>query len=264
MMVIPWSRKLRMPSDLLLSLILIASTATVNVFATAISPLIQDGLLNVAPTTCPVVQDGYTYSTFPWTHNPTCVDATLPAYPSYDNKHFNVEQTFCTYTNAHFNNRRGISFVVTPEVAASISYETFDLAIGGLDSSFGESMGMWEVGDAGGKGKGFFATRDIAGIFAGESFIVETPAIFISKQLLETLSSFQAELLLGRAVEQLPERIMRQVQALAKSRGGSEVVDIVKTNGVPVTWPWVDDVPELLVVMPEVAVSATLGEMLQV
>jgi hypothetical protein len=250
----PWSRKRLLPVDPVLSFLLIASIGTVKVFATAISPLVYDGLLNVAPTTCPVAQDGYSFNTFPWTHDPTCVDVNLGAH---DSKGRITHHTFCAYTNANYNNGRGISFVVSPEVAASISYETFDMAVGGLDGSIGENMGIWEVRDTERKGKGLFARRDIAGIFAGESFIVETPALFVSRQLLEMPSTLRHELVLSRAIEQLPERTKLQVQALAKTRDRPEAVDIVMTNGIPVKWPWVDEVPELLVVMPEAGVSAT-------
>jgi hypothetical protein len=45
------------------------------------------------------------------------------------------------------------------------------------------------------------------------------------------------------------------VKDLARSWGGSEALDIVKTNGVDVQWPWVDEVSQLLAVTPEVAVS---------
>ena len=31
--------------------------------------------------------------------------------------------------------------------------------------------------------------------------------------------------------------------------------DMVTTNGISVKWPWVDEIPELLAVIPEVAVS---------
>jgi hypothetical protein len=42
-------------------------------------------------------------------------------------------QTFCTYTNADYNNGRGVSLVVTPEVAASVTMETFGMSIGGME-----------------------------------------------------------------------------------------------------------------------------------
>jgi hypothetical protein len=241
-----------LPVDIVLSALLFLSTSTAELFAIAVSPAVQDGLINKASTTCPVAQDGYTYNTFPWTHSPTCVNVVLPAA---DGAGLGVHQTFCAYSNANYNGGRGISFVVSPEVAASITFESFGMAVGGLEGQIGEEMGMWEVKDTEDRGKGLFARKDLAAIFAGESVIIKTPALFVSRQLLETPSTGRRELVLSRALEQLPEKTRKMVKDLARSWGGSEALDIVKTNGVDVQWPWVDEVPQLLAVTPEVAVS---------
>jgi hypothetical protein len=248
-----WRR--RLPVDLVLSAFLFSSTTTAELFQSAISPVVQDGLINAAPSTCPVAQDGYTYNTFPWTHNPTCANVVLPAEEGTG-----VHQTFCAYTNVNYNNGRGISFVVSPEVAASVTFETFGMAVGGLEGQIGEEMGMWEVKDTNNKGKGSFARTDIGAIFAGESFIIKSPVLFVSKQLLDTPSTTRRELVLGLAVEQLPGRTRNLVKGLAKSWGGSEAHDIVKTNGIEVQWPWVDEVPQLLSITPEVAVSCKIWD----
>jgi len=249
------SQRWRMlPVDLVLSAFFFSGTATAELFYTAISPVVQDGLVNVAPSICPVAQDGYTYNTFPWTYNPTCVNVVLP---NEEEEGLGVHQTFCAYTNADYNNGRGVSFVVSPEVAASITTETFGMAIGGAEGEIGEEMGMWEVKDTKDRGKGLFAKKDIGAIFAGESLIIKTPVLFISKQLLATPSTTRRELVLSRAVEQLPAKTKKTVKSLAKSWGGTEAFDVVKTNGIAIKWPWVDEVPLLLAVTPEVAVSLT-------
>jgi hypothetical protein len=247
-----WARPGLLPSDLVLSALLFSSATMAELFQTAISPAVQDGLINAAPTTCPVAQDGYTYNTFPWTHNPTCVNAVLPREHE---KGFGIHQLFCAYTNVNYNNGRGISFVVSPEIAASVTFETFGMAVGGLDGEIAEDMGMWEVKSTKDRGKGLFAKTDIAAVFAGESLIITSPVLFVSKQILEIQSTTQKALVLSTAVEQLPERTRNIVKDLAKSWGESEAVDIVKTNGVEIKWPWVDEVPQLLTVTPEVAVS---------
>jgi hypothetical protein len=248
------SRRGLLPVDVVLSALLFSSTATAELFYTAISHSIHDGLINKAPTTCPVAQDGYTYNTFPWTHYPTCVNVVLPRK---EEEGLGVHQTFCTYTNANYNNGRGISVVVSPDVAASITFESFGMAVGGLEGQIGEEMGMWEVKNTENRGKGLFAKKDIAAIFAGESLIIKTPVLFVAKQLLQTPSTTRRELVLNRAIEQLPERTKKTVKGLAKSWGGSEAFDLVKTNGVEIKWPWVNEVPQLLAVTPEVAVSPT-------
>jgi hypothetical protein len=222
-------------------------------FYTARSPAVQDGFINKPSTTCPVAQDGYTSDTFPWTHDPTCVDVVLPSKAD-EEKRQDVHQTFCAYTNANYNNGRGISFVVSPEVAASVTMETFGMSIGGMEGQVGEEMGMWEVKNAGEKGKGLFAKKDIAGIFPGESLIVQTPVLFVARQMLEVPEMPRPHPVLKQAVEQLPKNTREMVKKLDINVDGT-VEDVVMTNGIGMKWPWVDELPELLAVIPEAAVS---------
>ncbi|KAL5115573.1 hypothetical protein ACEQ8H_006549 [Pleosporales sp. CAS-2024a] len=162
-----------------------------------------------------------------------------------------VRQTFCAYTNVDYNNGRGISLVVTPETAASFTYETFGMAIGGLEGQVGEEMGMWAVNSTKNMGKGLFAKQDIGGIFAGESIIVKTPVFFVARQLLETEFTERSEFVWSGAMVQLPGPTKKMIEILARSWGGSEAFDLTKTNAVEVKWPWVDDVPVLLALTPE-------------
>jgi hypothetical protein len=181
------------------------------------------------------------------------VDVVLPSKAD-EEKRQDVHQTFCAYTNANYNNGRGISFVVSPEVAASVTMETFGMSIGGMEGQVGEEMGMWEVKNAGEKGKGLFAKKDIAGIFPGESLIVQTPVLFVARQLLEVPEMPRPHPVLKQAVEQLPEKTREMVKKLDVNVDGT-LEDIVMTNGIGVKWPWVDELPELLAVVPEAAVS---------
>lgn len=237
-----------------ISALAVASTAKAELFYTAQSPAVQDGFINKAPTTCPVVQDGYTINTFPWTHNPTCVDVNVP---TEEGTGVGAHQTFCAYTNTDYNHGRGISLVVSPEVAASVTMETFGMSIGGMEGQVGEEMGMWQVKEAGVKGKGLFARNDVGAIFAGENVILQTPVLFVTKDLLDTPSVLGKQLVLEKAVEQLPKKTRETVKKLDVNVDGS-FEDMVTTNGIGVKWPWVDEVPELLAVVPEVAVSSIL------
>lgn len=210
------------------------------------SAAIQDGLVNKPAAMCPVSYGGIEASnTFPWTHSPTCVDVTRDE----------VRKRYCAYTNAGYNNGRGISFVVSPEVAASVTMEAFGMGIGGMEGQIGQEMGMWEVRDAGVKGKGLFAKKDIGAIFAGESLIVQTPVLLVEKDALGASNVAETQLVLKKAVEQLPEKSRTLVRELSWNQYGS-VDDIVTTNGIGVKWPWVDEMPELLSVTPEVAVRS--------
>jgi hypothetical protein len=237
------------------SALLLSSTATADLFPTAVSPVIQHGLVKKASITCPVAQDGYTYDTFPWTQEPICVDAVREV--GEGNATTAQHQTFCAYTNTDYNNGRGVSFVVTPEVAASVTFETFGMAVGGLEGQIGEEMGIWEVDETKDRGLGLFAKKDIGAIFAGESLITKTPVLFVQKELLETEFTEQSELVWSTAMVQLPRETKEMISKLARSWGGAEAFDITMTNAQEVTWPWVDDVPKLLAITPEVAVSLT-------
>ncbi|KAH9877817.1 hypothetical protein J1614_003034 [Plenodomus biglobosus] len=220
-----------------------------EVFYTATSPAIQDGFLNTPPAMCSIAQDGYTTNTFPWTHNPTCVNVTLP---NPDDTSLGIHQTLCAYTNRNYNAGRGISFVVSPEVAATFTNEAFGVALGGLEGQIGDELGMWEVKETEEKGKGLFAKRDVAMLFAGESLIVKTPALLVSRDLLATDMVSEKELVLTAAVEQLPSATREAVKALDSSTG-TLLGNLVHNNGIRIKWPWVDKVPELVAVVPEIA-----------
>lgn len=244
-----WSGRCRFSTNLIL-LALLSSSTTAEPFYTALSPAIRDGFLNKSPTICPIAQDGYTSNTFPWTHVPTCVDITIPHPNGID---VGSTQTFCTYTNAEYNGARGISLVVTPEVAVSITSETFGMAVGGLEGQIGEELGMFEVKDTETRGKGLFAREDIAAIFAGESLIIRTPALLISKDLINTSPSTEKQLVLSTAVGQLPSSTRYAIEKLGTN--SQSLGERLKSNGIIMKWPWVDEGPHLIAVTPEAAVS---------
>ncbi|EFQ89467.1 hypothetical protein CFE70_003182 [Pyrenophora teres f. teres 0-1] len=244
-----WSQRRQRPLHFAISAFALASTVKAELFYTARSLAVQDGFINKAPTICPVAQDGYTIDTFPWTHYPTCVDVALSGE---EETGLDVRQTFCAYTNADYNNGRGISFVVSPEVAATVTMETFVMSIGGMEGQVSEEMGMWEVKEAGVKGKGLFVRKDVGAIFAGESVIMQTPVLFVTKELLGTSSISEKRHVLEKAVEQLPTKTRETVKKLDVNVDGS-FEDMVTTNGISVKWPWVDEVPELQAIIPEAA-----------
>ncbi|KAF2251968.1 SET domain-containing protein [Trematosphaeria pertusa] len=207
-----------LPPSLLVPLLL--ATRATALFETGSSPAIQDPLVNPPPTTCPVLQDGITSNTFPWTHNPTCVTAVLPS--TGDHGHLGVHQDFCVYTNTNFNSGRGISLVTTPEVAAELMSETY--------SPFFEevaSESSWEMKETASKGMGLFAKRNIK---AGETLILKSPALFIARDALDTPSRSRRRLLIETAVKQLPEKTRELVMVLSRRGGQSEYEDIIHTN----------------------------------
>lgn len=227
---------------LLLGLSLYTQLASVTsaLFATGSSSAIQDPFVNPPRSVCPVAQDGTTSNTFPWTHNPTCINLVLS---SSDGAGRGVHQDYCVYTNVVFASGRGISLVTTPEIAASLTAETFQPY---LETEFEVPYEAKETED---RGIGLFASKDIK---AGETLIKKAPALFVAKDVLASPSKTRRSLLLGTSVKQLPEKTRREFMGLVKSMGGEEVEDRVLTNGFGVkVW----DGTSHLVVVPEAAVS---------
>jgi hypothetical protein len=235
-----------------LATLLLVTQATA-LFQTGTSPAIQDPLINPPSTSCPVVQDGATTNTFPWTHSPICAEIIVPS-PESD-AHQGMQRNFCVYTNALFNNGRGLSLITTPEVAAELTAEVFS-------PYFDESPNYnlpWEMKEATGKGKGLFATRPIT---AGDTLILKSPVLFVSREMMATPSRQHRSVLLRTAVSQLPEESRKLVMELSSGGRGGEgdvgdvaeelIADLVGVNAVRVKG-W--DGTGLLAVVPEAAVS---------
>jgi hypothetical protein len=240
----------------LLPTLLLATYATA-LFQTGSSPAVHDPLTKPLPTTCPVVQDGATTNTFPWTHNPICVKAVVPLPEG--NGHQGTHFHFCVYTNTVFNSGRGLSLITTPESAAELTADVFSPY---FDDTLNVDS-LWEMKDVKGKGKGLFATRPIT---AGTTLIFKSPVLFVSKEALAISSRQHRSLLLRTAVNQLPEESRRLVMELSiGGRGGERDVgdvteeligDLVGVNAVRVKiW----DGTSHLAVVPEAAVSTDLS-----
>lgn len=140
-----------------------------------------------------------------------------------------------------------MSLVTTPEVAAELTKDVFSHYETEL---LGEVA--WTQKEVEGKGQGLFATR---GIEAGETLILKSPVLFVSKEALTTPSRHRRHVLLETAVEQLPERTREMVMRLSR-RGGEEDVleDLINVNSVRVkVWEGTSH----LVVVPEAAVSSS-------
>ncbi|KAF1970659.1 SET domain-containing protein [Bimuria novae-zelandiae CBS 107.79] len=186
------------------------------------SPQIQAVFLNPPPRECPVLQDGSTTNTFPWTHPPTCLSLIRPSSPG---SHTGKAHTYCVYTNTAFNNGRGISIVTSPETAAELSYEVWESGVGGRGHSKSEEQ--WEVKETEGKGFGLFAKRDID---PGETLILQTPVLLVSREVLDSVSHSRRRTLLEKAVTQLPPTTRELVMSLSRRGGDSVIEDIINVN----------------------------------
>lgn len=172
---------------------------------------------------CPRIADGFTSTSFPWTHAPTCLDA----FPS---ENATTKQTFCVYTSARFAGDRGISFVTTPEVATAYLLESFS-----HEDQEDRGDEVWEVKEAGkGKGKGVFIKLDWRRVDEGDSVMMKHPVLIVSKEVLHPKAREERHRLLELAVKQLSELTRDRVMGLAKSRGGHELDDLLQTNAMSI------------------------------
>jgi hypothetical protein len=172
-------------------------------------------ILELSPNQeCPVTVDGLTSTSFPWTHQPTCLEVELSGSSS--------QETFCVYTSSRFANGRGISFITTPEVATAYLLESFS-------NEDQEDRGRlpYEARESGDRGIGLFATRKLR---AGEALTAKHPVLLVARELLYNVTREQRQRLLEISIKQLPQKTTDLVMGLAKSRGGNVYDDIVQTN----------------------------------
>lgn len=169
--------------------------------------------------TCPVFTDGLTSTSFPWTHNPTC----LNAHTSDSSGGWKIE-TFCVYTNSRFANNRGISLITTPEVATEFVLESFS-----HEDNEDRGQEVYEARETPDRGIGLFSKRTIK---AGESIVVKHPVLIINRDVLVEELEYARLRLLDLAVRQLPVQTVKALKALAKSRGTREWDDLVQTNAM--------------------------------
>jgi hypothetical protein len=244
--------KKRPPSSLLTALLLttlLSPTTAETILYSHTTPALH--ILKTDPNqTCPVRADGLTSTSFPWTHNPTCLYARLPSTFNTNNtsaKKEREKEIFCVYTNSLFANGRGISFITTPEVATHFTADSFSHA-----DQEERGGGLWETRETTDRGIGSFTKEKR--VEAGESFMVKHPVLLISRDLLHADAREERHVLLERAMKQLPTKTERVVRGLAKSRGGDELDDVVQTNAVGMRIGPGEGSGHLGVV-PEVAVS---------
>ena len=185
---------------------------------------------------CPVFVDDLTSTSFPWTWEPTCIEIVLPSFNASPkttelraSKKGEKKETFCVYTSTHFANGRGISMVTTPAVATSYVLESFSRDFQDDAALRNGGQMAYETKGTAGKGTGLFATRIIK---AGDEIMEKHPTLLIHRALIAEGLLKERVGLLRIAIRQLPEETAKRFRALAKSRGGDEIDDIVATNGM--------------------------------
>jgi hypothetical protein len=185
---------------------------------------------------CPRVQDGITSTSFPWTHNPTCINTKVRQGSGLK------KETLCVYSNSRFAHGRGISLITTPEVATEYVLESFS-----HEDQEDRGNLLYEARQTEDRGMGLFATKQIR---AGDSIMVKHPVLIIARDAWESPREDRHRLL-EIAVQQLPEKTTKRFLDLAKSRGGFKLDDIVQTNSKRTRLGEI----EHLAIVPEAAVS---------
>jgi hypothetical protein len=186
-----------------------------------------------------------------WSHSISCLRPNSGLGPVY-----------CLFTSVSFGENHGFSIITTPEIAAGIvgegelgdshspwDLEKLSLVPGAVSNSEGPA---YEVQETNGRGKGAFAKRLIR---RAEVFMLDYPALLVSRQFATAVSGSLKRQMMSRGVEQLPEDTMRKYWDLAMSTGGDRVNNVFTTNSCSVSLG--DNAPHMAV-FPEVSVSSPI------
>ncbi|KAJ9165299.1 SET domain-containing protein [Coniochaeta hoffmannii] len=162
----------------------------------------------------------------PWTHRPYCASSS-----------------YCVFTNSKFHGSSdlGVSFISTPEVAASsldVLEKSFSAPLAVTSDANATISPSYRIVDMPGKGKGVVARQRIE---RGSVFMVDYASIIAAVEFPEKMPGFQSHMLLDKAVEQLPDP--QRVLSLARSSAADRAVmeDVMRTNAFSITLddrPW--------------------------
>ncbi|KAI1488303.1 hypothetical protein F5X96DRAFT_685564 [Biscogniauxia mediterranea] len=184
----------------------------------------------IGVSSCPLVVDDETAferrSWHPWTFPPACMKAENDAYSK-----------LCTFTYANLRGEAGVSIITTPEIAAAGREFLEDMdprwAVWEGDHIHTASMPPpYEVKGIEGKGLGVIASRHIR---QGEIIMAQYPVILRMIDI-EPWKYQDVLNLLHRAAMQLPTKEKAAMLALARSKGGYIVDDIMNTNSYSVVF----------------------------
>lgn len=184
----------------------------------------------------------------PWTHEPRCY------YPSSSLPGRAGEQEVCIFTDAAFRSRTGISIITTPDVADYL----LGLGVLGQDSSSqtfqdkasgSRPVRPYELRELPSRGIGLYANTSLE---PGEVILVDTPALIVAQQALQTLTREDRQDAQWTAVLRLPDNTRRSVRGLAKARGGDELDAVLRVNAVGQSYG--NDIRHLAL-LPRMAVS---------
>jgi hypothetical protein len=191
---------------------------------------LPSSLTHSGPSSCPLPMDDSVGSSadewLPWSHRPYCVQ---PANRT------DWDPKYCVYTMDSFRGGRGISIILTPDIAASLVNSLDDSVVrpelrdhpsSRLSGGSGREL-AYEIRDLLDRGKGVVARRKIR---QWEVIMVDFPSIIAPMDLFSALSAEQKQRILRRAVNRLPQPRQTAITSLARTFGGDPMVDILRTN----------------------------------
>jgi hypothetical protein len=149
----------------------------------------------------------------PWTYVPFCADTE-----------------WCVYSNALFQNGRGVSIIARPDAvkeAAPLLHGAFTFPAQERVPAPGEEGCPYEVQDLPGKGKGVVATRFIR---HGEIFMLDYAAVFVDVKFPTRVRQASGMAMMEKAVEQLPEPERVTELGRSSTKGAPLVEDVLRTN----------------------------------
>jgi hypothetical protein len=152
----------------------------------------------------------------PWTHRPHC---RLGIHPTT-----RQTQEYCLYTRANSTTQHGVSILTSPTTASEIlAFSRFD------EYDRLRSHGPYEKRTFSRRGIGLVATRDVK---MGETIMQDIPSLIVDSDVALQPDQDEWTELIWRGLLQLPEMSRSEIRALAGSRGGDPLNDILHTNGV--------------------------------
>ena len=181
----------------------------------------------------------------PWTYKPKC-QYTQPGGGA-------ETEAFCLYTRADKASGGGVSLITTPTIAKNFAANsTFSIYSQPLEQYNSQELDApYEPRELPGRGIGLFA---LSVIKAGQVILTDRPSFIIAQESIRGIPRKKIEYLQWQGLMQIPAQSRATTRNLAKSAGGDEIDDLLKTNGIGLTL----GERKHLTLMPKAAVSVDI------
>ncbi|KAF2840060.1 SET domain-containing protein, partial [Patellaria atrata CBS 101060] len=163
----------------------------------------------------------------------------------------------CIYTDADYQNGRGMSILTTPDIASFVARHSraygsypYDISYRQKLPFFDQKRIKYQLIEKPGRGIGVFAN----GTFRpGEIILNSYPTIAIHQKAIHVLPHNIRQAMQWHTMSQLPKKTQDLTRSLAKQgRGDDEIEDLLKTNAIGQSYAW-DDENRHTILAPEIA-----------